>query len=91
MRTRRVELALLAIGFTLALHARDVRGDTVPPIRPEQEPAAAASPASGGKGKHSDPTGAIARCKDGAYSHATHRSHACRRHGGVAKWLDDAK
>jgi hypothetical protein len=88
MRTRRVELVLSAMAFMLALHAYNARGDTVPPIRPEQEPATAASPASGGKGKHSDPTGAIAQCKDGAYSHATHRAHACRRHGGVAKWLD---
>jgi hypothetical protein len=84
--------AILAIGFLLTFRAGPVRADTVPPIRPEQEPAAAGSPASGeAKGKHADPTGAIAQCKDGAYSHATHRSHACRRHGGVAKWLDDSK
>ena len=31
--------------------------------------------------------GAIARCKDGLYSHATNRRGACSRHGGVAKWL----
>jgi len=91
MRTRRIEGALLAIGVALALHARAVRADAVPPIRPEQEPAAAASPAHGDKGKHSDPAGATAQCKDGAYSHATHRSHTCRHHGGVAKWLDGSK
>jgi hypothetical protein len=34
-----------------------------------------------------NPAGAIARCKDGTYSHAkTHRG-ACSRHGGVANWL----
>jgi hypothetical protein len=91
MRTKRAGRALLAIGFTLALHVGDSRGDSAPPLTREQEPAAAASPASGGKGKHSDPTGATAQCKDGSYSHATHRSHTCRRHGGVAKWLDGAK
>ncbi len=60
MRTRRIEGALLAIGVALALHARAVRADAVPPIRPEQ-------------------------------AHATHRSHTCRHHGGVAKWLDGSK
>jgi len=37
--------------------------------------------------ENNDPTGAIAQCKDGLYSHATHRKGACSRHGGVAKWL----
>ncbi len=85
MQTRRCAGMMVAVVLMLA--CRQVRADTVPPIRPEQEPEATASPAAG-KGKHSDPTGAIAQCKDGAYSHAAHRSHACRRHGGVAKWLD---
>jgi uncharacterized protein DUF3761 len=31
--------------------------------------------------------GAIARCKDGLYSHARNRRGACSRHGGVASWL----
>jgi hypothetical protein len=31
--------------------------------------------------------GAIARCKDGLYSHARNRQGACSRHGGVASWL----
>jgi Protein of unknown function (DUF3761) len=31
--------------------------------------------------------GAIARCKDGTYWHATSRTGACYRHGGVARWL----
>ncbi len=35
---------------------------------------------------NSDSAGAIAQCKDGSYSHAQHRSGACSRHGGVAKW-----
>ena len=31
--------------------------------------------------------GAIARCKDGLYSHAARRDGACSRHGGVGTWL----
>jgi len=32
-------------------------------------------------------TNAIARCMDGTYWHATTRTNACYRHGGVARWL----
>jgi Protein of unknown function (DUF3761) len=41
------------------------------------------------KSKHasSDPTGALARCKDGIYWHGTKHSGSCSRHGGVAEWL----
>ena len=31
--------------------------------------------------------GAIARCKDGMYSHAARRDGACSRHGGVGNWM----
>jgi hypothetical protein len=31
---------------------------------------------------------AIARCRDGLYSHARSRSGACVGHGGVDRWLD---
>src|SRR6185437_4326518 len=37
--------------------------------------------------ENTDPSGAIAQCKDGLYSHAAHREGACSKHGGVAKWL----
>ncbi len=40
---------------------------------------------SGGK-EDNNPSGAIAKCKDGMYSHSTHRQGACSRHGGVASW-----
>ena len=30
---------------------------------------------------------ATAVCRDGSYSHSTHRSGTCSRHGGVAEWL----
>lgn len=36
---------------------------------------------------NSNPRGAIARCKDGFYSHAATRRAACAYHGGVARWL----
>jgi hypothetical protein len=47
------------------------------------------SNATGGSGKpeDNDPTGAIAKCKDGMYSHSAHRSGSCSGHGGVAQWL----
>jgi hypothetical protein len=60
-------------------------------------PAAAAAPtkpagsstASAGNGvsENNDPTGAMAKCKDGLYSHSKHRTGTCSRHGGVAQWL----
>ena len=46
-----------------------------------------ASQQSSNKGEDKDPTGAIAQCKDGLYSHATNRRGACSKHGGVQKWL----
>jgi hypothetical protein len=33
------------------------------------------------------PSGATAKCKDGAYSFSQHRSGTCSGHGGVASWL----
>jgi Protein of unknown function (DUF3761) len=49
----------------------------------------AAKPSAAGNGEavNNKAAGAIAQCKDGGYSHAAHRSGACSRHGGVAKWL----
>jgi len=40
-----------------------------------------------GAADDNNPVGAIARCKDGLYSHAQHRRGACGHHGGVASWL----
>lgn len=42
--------------------------------------------ASSGKGEDNNPVGAIAKCKDGMYSHSANRRGACSRHGGVASW-----
>ena len=44
-----------------------------------------------GKAASTDPTGAIARCKDGVYWHSAHHQGACSRHGGVESWMDGSK
>jgi Protein of unknown function (DUF3761) len=62
-------------------------------VAPASKPAAAKprgrNAPTGGSGEtvNNTASGAIAQCKDGGYSHAAHRSGACSRHGGVAKWL----
>jgi hypothetical protein len=60
-----------------------------PPSAPVARGNAAAGPAVATKSKHAsnDPTGALARCKDGMYWHGTRHSGSCSRHGGVAEWL----
>jgi hypothetical protein len=40
-----------------------------------------------GAAEDNNAAGAIARCKDGLYSHARNHRGACSRHGGVASWL----
>jgi hypothetical protein len=40
-----------------------------------------------GAAEDNNPSGAIARCKDGLYSHAQNRRGSCSRHGGVASWM----
>jgi len=57
-----------------------------------QAPTATAAPktatkASTNRGEDNDPTGAIAQCKDGMYSHAANHRGACSKHGGVSKFL----
>lgn len=48
--------------------------------------AARAEPSSGAR-EDNDPSGALAQCKDGMYSHSANRRGACSRHGGVKQWL----
>jgi hypothetical protein len=43
--------------------------------------------AGSGAADDNNPAGAIARCRDGLYSHAQHRRGACGHHGGVATWM----
>ena len=56
-----------------------------PAAKPARAPRkASAAPASV---EDHNPSGAIAQCKDGTYSHAKARTGACARHGGVGKWM----
>src|SRR5262249_15773630 len=72
---------------------------TPPPAPPSgampPTPAPPAPPAqvatTHGKAASTDPTGAIARCKDGVYWHSAHHQGACSRHGGVESWMDGTK
>ncbi|HET9636940.1 MAG TPA: DUF3761 domain-containing protein [Gemmatimonadaceae bacterium] len=48
--------------------------------------APAATKVGSGAADDDNPAGAIARCKDGKYSHAKSRRGACGHHGGVASW-----
>jgi len=41
-----------------------------------------------GKAATDDPTGALAKCRDGMYWHGTRHSGSCSHHGGVESWLD---
>lgn len=61
-----------------------------PVAAPPAAPTSTTAKSTGGSGAgvSADPTGAIAKCKDGMYSHASSHSGACSRHGGVAEFLD---
>ena len=71
----------------------------VPPtgVPPSESPRARATPpaqvaeTTHHKAASTDPTGAIARCKDGVYWHSTHHQGACSRHGGVDSWMDGTR
>ena len=43
--------------------------------------------AGNGSADDNNAAGAIAKCKDGLYSHAKSRRGACGHHGGVATWM----
>jgi hypothetical protein len=61
-----------------------------PAPKPAPAPKSAAAPkatAGSGESVNNNPSGAIAQCKDGTYSHAKTHQGACSRHGGVAKWM----
>lgn len=55
-------------------------------VAPKVAPKRTAAPTSAAVEDH-NPSGAIAQCKDGTYSHAKARTGACSRHGGVGKWM----
>jgi hypothetical protein len=62
-----------------------------PAAMPAAAQAAPEKVAAHGKSATADPSGAIARCKDGAYWHGAEHRGACSHHGGVADWLDGTK
>lgn len=47
----------------------------------------AAAKVGNGSREDNNPAGAIAKCKDGMYSHSASRQGACGHHGGVASWM----
>jgi hypothetical protein len=63
---------------------------TQPQTRMQQVGPTPSAPAAGKaapKGSNADATGAVAKCKDGTYSHAKGHTGACSHHGGVGQWL----
>jgi hypothetical protein len=56
-------------------------------VTPSRRPSSRSGTAGSGASEDNDPADAVAKCKDGLYSHAKHRRGACSRHGGVASWM----
>ena len=52
----------------------------------ETRATAARAAVGNGSAEDNNPVGAIAKCKDGMYSHSKNRRGACGHHGGVASW-----
>ncbi len=63
------------------------RVTTPAPAPTVSSPTTTTAAAASRRGEDNDPSGAIAQCKDGLYSHAANRRGACSRHHGVAKWM----
>jgi hypothetical protein len=62
-------------------------GAPIPAARAGARANANSAVVGSGAREDNNSAGAIARCKDGLYSHARNRRGACSRHGGVASWL----
>ena len=58
---------------------------------PRSTPSPQVAATTHGKAASTDPTGAIARCRDGAYWHSASHRGACSRHGGVESWTDQPR
>jgi len=58
---------------------------TVPAAAPAKTASEGVSKA---KPSNTDPKGAVAKCKDGTYSHSKGHTGACSNLGGVGEWLD---
>ena len=59
----------------------------VAPAAASAKSSAKSSVAGSGGGDDDNAAGAIAKCKDGKYSHAATHKGACSRHGGVGQWM----
>jgi hypothetical protein len=75
-------------GATTAPPAGGAAAPTTPAAGGKTASTSTTSTTGSGKSEDNDPTGAIAKCKDGMYSHSKHHSGSCSGHGGVAQWLD---
>ncbi|MFL5605676.1 MAG: DUF3761 domain-containing protein [Gemmatimonadaceae bacterium] len=71
-------------GATKAAHA-EAKADVKAAKAERRE--AVHTPVGTGAAEDNNPAGAIAKCKDGLYSHARSRRGACGHHGGVATWM----
>src|SRR5262249_46791646 len=58
---------------------------------PRRAPPPQVAATTHGKAASTDPTGAIARCRDGVYWHSASHRGACSRHGGVESWTDQPR
>ena len=58
---------------------------------PRAAPPQTAKATTGGKAASDDPTGALAKCRDGKYWHGKTHSGSCSHHGGVETWLDGSQ
>jgi len=53
----------------------------------KKKSASTAATSGSGSAEDNNPSGAVAQCKDGMYSHAVNHQGACGHHGGVARWM----
>jgi len=89
MKTSLICLMLAGlIGSGVAAAQTSATGSAPAPSGAPAAAAPAATPSKPSTSSKTDPTGAIAKCKDGTYSHAKKHSGACSHHGGVASFLD---
>ena len=89
--TSRTTKATIAVPGTVTPRDRGAKSPTMnPPVansRARERASTNSAVVRSGSREDNNPAGAIAQCKDGMYSHAQHRTGACSRHGGVAKWM----
>ncbi len=73
---------------TAATAAKSAPATVDPAAASKTAPAAKSAPATKtASASEKDPKDAVAKCKDGTYSHQATHQGACSRHGGVEKFL----